>query len=227
MWQSDVLKSTTSYELLNKEAADVQKGAPKMRKHALERKPRSKRRKPDERIQRTHERLGAALVALIQEKPMDEVTVQDVLDRASVGRSTFYLHFSNKNDLLLSQLEDGLEMWTTALSKSREKSRRVAPVAEFFAHIAGAKTLYRALVDSGRIQVFFDLAEGYFARGIERRIKETRPLPRLPQRELAAQAFALGGGLLSLLRWWLDRGAKEPPGYMDKLFHRIVWNGLQ
>ena len=118
-------------------------------------------------------------------------------------------------------------MWTTALSKSREKSRRVAPVAEFFAHIAGAKTLYRALVDSGRIQVFFDLAEGYFARGIERRIKETRPLPRLPQRELAAQAFALGGGLLSLLRWWLDRGAKEPPGYMDKLFHRIVWNGLQ
>ena len=94
MWQSDVLKSTTSYELLNKEAADVQKGAPKMRKHALERKPRSKRRKPDERIQRTHERLGAALVALIQEKPMDEVTVQDVLDRASVGRSTFYLHFS-------------------------------------------------------------------------------------------------------------------------------------
>ena len=65
-----------------------------MRKHALERKQRSKRRKPDERIRRTHERLGAALVTLIQEKPMDEVTVQDVLDRASVGRSTFYLHFS-------------------------------------------------------------------------------------------------------------------------------------
>src|SRR5919108_5212039 len=110
-----------------------------------------------------------------------------IAPRSAVPRFTFTS--ANKNDLLLSQLEDGLEMWTTALSKSREESRWVAPVAEFFAHIAGAKTLYRALVDSGRIQVFFDLAEGYFARGIERRIKETRPLPRLPQRELAAQAF--------------------------------------
>jgi AcrR family transcriptional regulator len=57
------------------------------------------RRKPDERIRRTHERLGKALVQLIQEKPIDEVTVQEVLDRSSVGRSTFYLHFRDKNDL--------------------------------------------------------------------------------------------------------------------------------
>lgn len=198
-----------------------------MREHALQRKQQSKRRKPDARIRRTHERLGAALVALIQEKPMDEVTVQDVLDRAAVGRSTFYLHFRDKNDLLLSQLEDGLEMWATALSKSQEKSRRVAPVAEFFAHVAGARRLYRALVDSGRIQTFFDLAEGYFARGIERRLKELGRLAKVQHRELTAHAFALGGSLLSLLRWWLDRGAKEPPGYMDELFHRMVWSGLQ
>ena len=34
------------------------------------------------------------------------------------------------------------------------------------------------------------------------------------------------GSLLSLLRWWLDGGAKEPPGQMDELFHRMVWNVL-
>jgi AcrR family transcriptional regulator len=62
-------------------------------------------RKPDQRIRRTCERLGSALVALIQEKPIDHVTVQEVLDRASVGRSTFYLHYRDKDDLLLSQLE--------------------------------------------------------------------------------------------------------------------------
>jgi AcrR family transcriptional regulator len=60
----------------------------------------------DQRIRRTHQRLGSALVGLIQEKPIDEVTVQEVLDRAAVGRSTFYLHFRDKNDLLLSQLFD-------------------------------------------------------------------------------------------------------------------------
>src|SRR5882757_9174805 len=85
------------------------------------------RRKPDERIRRTHERLGSALVTLIQEKPIDEVTVQEVLDRASVGRSTFYLHFRDKDDLLLSQFERFLEMMSTALIVRKEESRRVVP----------------------------------------------------------------------------------------------------
>jgi len=185
------------------------------------------RRKPDQRVRRTHERLGSALVALIQEKSIDDVTVQEVLDRASVGRSTFYLHFRDTDDLLLSQLERFLETMSTALSIGKEKSHRVVPVAELFAHIGNQNKLYRALADSGRLNDFFDLAQGYFARGIEQRIAESGRLPKLPQRELAARASALAGSLLALLRWWLDRGAKEPPRAMDELFHRMVWSGLQ
>ena len=195
--------------------------------HTGQRKEGKQRRKPDARIRRTHERLGSALVGLIQEKPIDDVTVQEVLDRASVGRSTFYLHFSDKNDLLLSQLEKFLEQMSTALSICREESDRVVPVSELFAHIGSQKKIYRALADSGRLNDFFDLAQGYFSRGIEQRLRESKRLAKLPQRELAARAFASAGSLLSLLRWWLDRGAKEPPGDMDKLFHRMVWKGLQ
>jgi len=192
-----------------------------------QKKHEKQRRKPDKRVRRTHERLGSALIELIQEKPIDDVTVQEVLDRASVGRSTFYLHFRDKNDLLLSQLENFLEMMSTALSIRKEESHRVVPVAELFAHIGNQKKIYRALADAGRLNDFFDLAQGYFSRGIEQRLRESKGLAKLPQRELAARAVALAGSLLSLLRWWLDRGAKEPPGDMDKLFHRIVWNGLQ
>ncbi len=185
------------------------------------------RRQPDQRVRRTHERLGSALVALIQEKPIDDVTVQEVLDRASVGRSTFYLHFRDKDDLLLSQLEKFLEIMSTTLSLRKEASHRVAPVAEMFAHIGSQKKIYRALADSGRLNDFFDLAQGYFARGIEQRLIESGRLAKLPQRELGAHASAMAGSLLSLLRWWLDRGAKEPPDAMDKLFHRMVWSGMQ
>ena len=183
------------------------------------------RRKPDERVRRTHERLGSALVELIQEKPIDEVTVQEVLDRASVGRSTFYLHFRDKNDLLLSQLEKFLEMMSTTLSSRQEQSLRVMPVAEMFAHIGSQKKMYRALADSGRLNDFFDLAQGYFARGIEQRLVASGRLPKLPPPELGARASALAGSLISLLRWWLDRGTKESPDAMDKLFHRMVWTG--
>ncbi len=192
-----------------------------------QKKPASGRRKPDRRIERTRNRLGNALIALIQEKPIDEVTVREVLDRAGVGRSTFYVHYRDTDDLFLSELEQGLEMWTTTLSRQQEISNRVAPVAEFFAHVASAKRLYRALVDSGRIEAFFELAQGYFARGIEQRIKQSTDLRNQHQRELTACSNAFAGGLLSLLRWWLDRGAKESPRAMDELFHRMVWRGLQ
>ncbi len=188
------------------------------------RKQEKRRRKPDERIRRTHERLGNALVQLIGEKPINDITVQEVLDRASVGRSTFYLHFRDKNDLLLSQLEMFLEMMSTALTRCGDKSDRVVPVEEMFAHIGGQNKIYRALAESGRLNDFFDLAHGYFARGIEQRLRGR--LPKLRQHELSVRAFALAGSLLALLRWWIDRGAKEAPHEMDELFHRIVWEGL-
>jgi AcrR family transcriptional regulator len=181
----------------------------------------------DQRVRRTQQRLGLALLTLIQERPISEVTVQDVLDLASVGRSTFYLHFRGKDDLLLSQLELFLEMMSTALSARREKSHRVAPVAEMFAHIAEQQKLYRALCDCGRIRDFFELGEGYFARGIAQRLTESSRFPNVPPRDLDARAHALAGSLLSLMRWWLDRGAKEPAQEMDDLFHRMVWSGVR
>lgn len=187
-----------------------------------------KRRAPDLRIRRTRERLGAAVIALIQEKTIDEVSVQEVLDRAGVGRSTFYLHYRDKDDLLLSQLETFLEMVSMSLIKRRDSSRRVLPVAEFFEHIASpaARKVYRALGNSGRLQDFFDLAQGQFARGIEQRLTESKLLTKLPPRELRARSSALAGSLISLLRWWMDHEAKESPAHMDALFHQMVWGSL-
>jgi AcrR family transcriptional regulator len=186
-----------------------------------------RRRNIDQRVRRTHERLGRALLELILEKPIDQVTVQEVLDRASVGRSTFYLHFRDTDDLLLSQLEGFLEIMSTTLGVGKEKSHRVVPVAELFAHIGNQNRLYRALAESGRLNDFFDLAQGYFARGIEQRLAESGRLAKVPPRELSARASAWAGSLLSLLRWWLDRGEKEIPEAMDTLFHRMVWSGVQ
>jgi hypothetical protein len=60
-----------------------------------------------------------------------------------------------------------------------------------------------------------------FARGIARRLKEMGPA-NLVQRELDARSHALAGNLLSLLKWWLDRGARDSPKAMDELFHRMV-----
>ncbi len=181
----------------------------------------------DARVKRTHAQLGNALLTLIVEKPIHEVTVQDVLDRSGVGRSTFYLHFRDKDDLLFTQLEGFLEFMSTMLSVREEKSHRVAPVAEMFNHIGNQNKLYRVLSDSGHLPGFFDLAQEYFARGIERRLVESGRLAHLPSRELAARSAALSGSLLSLLRWWLHHGERESAQEMDTVFHRMVWGGVR
>jgi AcrR family transcriptional regulator len=64
-------------------------------------------RKVDRRVQRTQDLLREALLSLIREKGFDALSVQDIIDRANVGRATFYAHFDNKQDLLLSGF-DGL-----------------------------------------------------------------------------------------------------------------------
>src|SRR5689334_24059575 len=60
----------------------------------------------DRRVRRTRRLLREALLALVAEKGYDRVTVQDVLDRADVGRATFYAHFRDKDDLLVSGFDE-------------------------------------------------------------------------------------------------------------------------
>ena len=183
-------------------------------------------KKEDARVKRTRDALGDALVALMQEKPFDTITVQDVLDRAHVSRSTFYMHYSDKDDLLMSDAEDFFAALSMALSQHGDKSDRVFPVQEFFAHLSDVQPFYKALVKSGKFQENMELARGHFARGIERRLTELRRARALPANELQALAFTHAGALLSLLAWWLDHGMRETPAEMDRLFHHMVWKGL-
>ncbi len=183
-------------------------------------------KKTDARVRRTRDGLGDALIALMQEKPFETITVQDVLDRAHVSRSTFYSHYSDKDDLLMSDSEEFFEALSMALSAHGDKSDRVFPVKEFFNHLADVQPFYKALVKSGKFQENMELARGHFARGIERRLSELPRAKSIPANERSAIAFTHAGALLSLLAWWLDRGMREPPEQMDELFHRMVWNGL-
>src|SRR6476620_7187655 len=181
------------------------------------------KKKLDARVRKTRDALGDALVTLMQEKPFDSITVQDVLDRAQVGRSTFYSHFTDKDDLLLSDADEFFEGIAMALSVHGDKSDRVFPVKEFFMHINDARQFVNALKSSGKLHENFELAQGHFARGIERRFKELPRAANIPESERAIRAYANAGALLSLLTWWIDRGMKEKPEEMDRLFHQMVW----
>ena len=72
--------------------------------------------------------MGDALTALIQEKNFNEITVQDVLLRVGVARSSFYVHYRDKDDLFLSDVEDFLEQISSALKRQDASPERPLPV---------------------------------------------------------------------------------------------------
>jgi AcrR family transcriptional regulator len=180
----------------------------------------------DRRARRTRDALGDALVGLMHEKPFDEIKVQDVLDRAGVGRSTFYTHYRDKNDLFLSDVEDFWEAISTMLERSGEDSKRVAPVRELFTHIAEAKVFRDALVASGKAHDVIELGQGQFARTIEDRLMKLSTPQGAASGQFASAAHALSGALFASLSWWIDRGMPVSAAEMDNAFHRLVWSGV-
>jgi AcrR family transcriptional regulator len=182
--------------------------------------------KIDRRARRTRDVLGDALVELMQERPFKSITVQDVLDRAEVGRSTFYAHYRDKDDLFLSDVEDFWESMSTMLERHGEDSNRVAPVRELFVHVAEAKAFRDALAASGKVHDVMELGQGQFARAIEQRLIKLSASQEIASRQFAAAAHALAGALFSSLAWWIDRGMPISAAEMDNAFHRLVWSGV-
>lgn len=194
-------------------------------------------RKPDRRVRRSRGTLGEALVKLMHEKPFEEITVQHILDRAGISRSTFYTHFSDKNDLFLSDVEEFFEMIAFHLSRSKDSSRRIAPVREILNHLTDVRPFYNAMVAAGRIQDVMEIGQGCFARGIEQRLAEfsaarAKGSPSAScSREMKAPASIaisqmLAGALTSLMTWWIHSGKALSPAQLDDLYHDMVWAGL-
>ena len=107
-------------------------------------------RENDRRVQRTQQLLRAALLSLIEEKGFEALTVQQIIDRANVGRATFYAHFDSKEDLLVSGL-DGLrlalkDLQTQARSGGGSDDRLFPFSHEIFAHIAEYRKVFRSMV---------------------------------------------------------------------------------
>src|SRR3954469_24204144 len=100
----------------------------------------------DRRVQRTQRLLREALFELIPENGFESLSVQDIIDRANVGRATFYAHFDSKDDLLASGI-DGLrtslrerqrQAFTTA---TQHDDRRFAFSHELFLHANEHRTV--------------------------------------------------------------------------------------
>lgn len=157
----------------------------------------------DRRVRKTREALYAAFASLIVERGYDAMTVQDVLDAADVGRSTFYAHFSGKEALL----RFGFQRFRADLSLAPVAGVRFGFVAALLMHVRAHVGLYRALVGG---------SAGAIAREALRDLvldlmrDELRRFPVSPGTDAQLAAF-LAGGLLGAIEHWLATGLQPAP----------------
>lgn len=181
----------------------------------------AKRRCDDRRVRRTQQALVQALVELVLERRYDSITIQNLLDRADVGRTTFYSHYRGKDDLLLRSFERMLEGLDQTMGQDEEAAARLAPVRELFQHVGEFRSFHQALVRARLVDRLYQAGTSRLSRTIEHRLaRMTPPTHRLPV-PLAVQAQALAGALFALLRWWLDHGQAYSPAQMDEMLHAL------
>jgi len=176
----------------------------------------------DRRILRTRRAIALALIDLVAEKRYDAITIRELLDRADIGRSTFYAHYRGKDDLLLTSFRRMLESLDACLDNDPPGSSRVAPVEELFRHVGEVRSFHRALARSRIADRVHQAGTDQMSRTIARRMAGQAGRPGdggLPP-DFLAQAFA--GALFALLRWWVDRDAPYSPKRMDAMYHAIV-----
>jgi len=177
-------------------------------------------KKTDLRGERTRRQLGKAIVELIQEKRFDDITVQNVIDRAAIGRATFYSHYRDKEDLFASQWERLLDEIARRIQWGRADSDSFFPVAFLFAHFQQAQHLYRGLVRSGKADSMLKSGIEYLSHKLETELSN-RPKLRLSV-PVAIVAHYLANEIFALLKWWLDDGMRYTPDQMDGIFHHLI-----
>ncbi|MFZ3070629.1 MAG: TetR/AcrR family transcriptional regulator [Anaerolineaceae bacterium] len=185
-------------------------------------------RKDDRRIQRTRKLLRESMLALILEQGYDDINIQDVTDRANLGRATFYLHYKEKDDLLadvMRQMFDDFLASAPQILNNQWNLHDIRGVQKMFEFAEQHYDLYRIMMIGkgsviGSKQVHTILQENISASlGLE--------LERLNAETIISRVFIENyytGALLSLIYWWLDNEMPYSPTEMAVMFQQI--NGL-
>jgi AcrR family transcriptional regulator len=173
--------------------------------------------------------LHQALLSLILEKGYDAISVEDICERADVGRSTFYAHFTGKDDLKRSGLEhlrrQILDKHRSASASMPAGTRSLGFSLPMFEHARDHMHLYRALMGSKGGAIALDTIRQTlrdFVRG-ELASTGSKDVTAIP-RDLVVQHVV--GAYMAVLTWWLDGGAKLSPERMDAFFQQLMREGI-
>jgi AcrR family transcriptional regulator len=177
----------------------------------------------DSRAVRTRAEIASALIALMHEKGFDEISVQQICERAQVGRSTFYAHFQDKDELLIRHIVvfgrvlGGQLAWDQPLGSYR------FPLRGLLEHVRKMQPVFHSLARARKLEFIMKVWHNNIAEVFEQRVQAARGSAstpaRIPTMILAQQ---LAGTLMTLMVWWMDHHYPLAEHEMERQFHRLI-----
>lgn len=173
----------------------------------------------DRRVLRTRQALRTALISLIAEQGWDDVGVQAICDRANIGRSTFYTHFGDKEDLLVSGFDDLRAMLVALRPPTRPKHVARTFSAPLLQHAYENRMLFRALAGK---------RSGLVVQRHFRKLVVDLTMLEFADTYAGEPTFVvryLAGAFFELVSAWLDAQEPQPPGDLDVVFQQLTLRG--
>ena len=181
----------------------------------------------DRRQQKTRQAIFQALSGLLAEKRFHQITVEEIAQRANIGRSTFYAHFETKEELLAQMCR---EIFSHVLAPRLEgedthdfslERDPYALVTHLLYHIRDKRRDLAAIIAGGQGEGFWGPFQQWVAgplleRMLEGRDKETLAIP------YSFLAGHIANSLIYLIRWWMEQGMTATPEEMAAIFWKIT-----
>lgn len=181
--------------------------------------------KTDKRVQRTRELLQKALIELIAERGYDDVTIQNIVDRANIGRTTFYLHYNSKDALFVSCHEAIVSKFRIGALHPLSREELLAPEAPHqmtvaYRHLEDARVLLYSVFQGKDNLIILRRIRDSSAREIEANLRAAFAAGEsiVP---LDVMANFLAGAQITLIQWWLEKRQSHSLESLAQTFHRL------
>lgn len=189
-------------------------------------------KKLDPRVKRSRRMLRDALIVLMKEREYSEISVRDIAERADLNRATFYLHYTDKQDLLHQSIDD-------VLSEIAERFQHIALETNLadvskvellflnmFEFIAQNADFYKIMLSKGDMQ-FTNQWQDLFREKLKHRIYSQQPTIKITDDSVPIDLMLayISSASTGAIKWWLENDMKYTPQYLSKMLSRLVTFG--
>lgn len=180
----------------------------------------------DRRIQKTRQGLQRALLDLLREKPLEQIEIQEITDRANTARVTFYRHYGTKEELLLDTIEQIYQDFEAGFPRRTVEEvvdfRLTPPMYPAFEMLEKDRAFYKKMF-TGSISALIQQRIRHYA--VQQVMQTFGASPRFANMPLFLIANHIASVVIGNITWWLADDLPFSALYMSQITHWMSFTG--